>query len=619
MCGILGSVGEKLTRRRFEQRLRRLSHRGPDFLCVWADAGLQTFFGHTRLSIVDDTARSNQPFVSADGKVIVVFNGEIYNFKALRDDLLDLGIKFQTSGDTEVLLWAYIIWGEEFVARLNGMWAFAILDMRQGSGREKIFLSRDRAGEKPLYYRRSGNSFSFASEAKSLELDEICPEGLDYYLSLGYVPGHLSLYKNINKLPPAHNAVFCFKTRGLRIWRYWALPAQHNPHAFDSEELVNSVESLFLDSVRLRMNADVPVGVLLSGGLDSSLVAAAAAKTKSSAVKAFTISFKGSELDESERAIKVAQHLGLEHELLDLGNPSLALLDSFSWMVDEPIADSSILPSWLVYGMAGKHVKVTLGGDGGDELFGGYSDYLTAIVEQARYGLCPNWMFRAAANVASFLPAGVRGRNKVCSMKNGPLQQMIWGGPYFDSKLRSRLIKGEMSEAIRSIKAAPENSLLSIFESGSSDLDKMTRTHFSSILPDDFLVKVDRASMAQSIEARTPMLDHRLIEFCFGQLPDHLKVSGGVSRRVQRMIASRWLPKDFDLNRKQGFSIPLDKWLRSESEQQLMQRLELLPSFIDRDEVRSLIRGLNRGRANGGRIFSLIMLALSEENRKCLN
>jgi asparagine synthase (glutamine-hydrolysing) len=321
-------------------------------------------------------------------------------------------------------------------------------------------------------------------------------------------------------------------------------------------------------------------------------------------------------LDESTYAKKVANYFGAKHHELPLVEASLCLIDTLAPFVDEPIADSSILPAWIVFGLARKEVKVVLGGDGGDELFGGYSDYLTAMQDQKTWGLAPEIMLKGLSLLAQQLPAGVYGRNKASSLYGGFLQQLIWGTPYFDRGLRQSILSADAISMLGEDLNSPESYLLSLYEQGSDPIDRMTRAHFLSILPDDFLVKVDRASMACSIEARSPFLDHHLIEFAFGKVPSNYKVSNGETRRLERILAKKWLPQELDINRKQGFSIPINEWLRAEGEDKLMERMNGLPDAIRMDEVRKLVQGHIKGRSNGGRLFSLIMLAIAMRNAK---
>ena len=616
MCGLVGFVG--FGRRQphgLERLLARLAHRGPDDSGLFESDDGRVVLGHARLSIIDLSALGHQPMASADGRYVIVFNGEIYNHREIRQDLASRGVRFVSDSDTEVLLAAYQAWGQDCLTRLNGMYAFVIYDKGSASHPPRLFMARDRAGEKPFYYSHRKDSFAFASELKALDHSgQINPVALNHYLSLGYVPAGLCLFEGVHKLPPAHFGYLNLSTGALEVRSYWSLPPNQARPDAQGADLLPQVAGLIEDSVRLRMVADVPVGVLLSGGLDSSLVAAAAARVSSRPVQTFTISLPGSPLDEAHHAKKVADHLGTEHHVLALGKPSLDLLDGLAPLIDEPIADSSILPAWMVFGLARQKVTVALGGDGGDELFGGYTDYPTSLRDQNNWGWVPPGVFTVLAGLAAQFPAGVKGRNRLASLRGGPLQQMIWGRPYFDTRLRKRLLRPEAWDALRGAQAGPEEFLLSLFQAGSTDMDRMTRTHFGSILPDDFLVKVDRASMAHSLEVRAPMLDHRLIEFCFSQVPDSWKVKDGQSRRLQRLLADNWLPPDLDTRRKQGFSIPINEWLRAEGEGRLMERMQSLPDVIDLRQVRGLVRGHLAGRANGGRLFALIMLAMAMRN-----
>lgn len=615
MCGIIGVVSARKQASWSNGWRQYLSHRGPDDFGEWRSIDGRSILGHARLAIQDLTPLGHQPMMHEDGRYVIVFNGEIYNFQNIREELIRRGQLFRSSGDTEVVLAAYQEWGAQCVEHFNGMFALAILDQGAHGVEPTLFLARDRAGEKPLYYMHAQGVLQFASELKALPHGgSLDMQALNHYLALGYVPADMCLFEGVRKLPPAHCAEFSLQTGDLRLWRYWSLPTNSAAVHADGHVLAQEAGRLIEDSVRMRLVADVPVGVLLSGGLDSSLVAAAAARVSARPVHTFTIALPGSPLDEAHHAQKVANYLGTQHHVLEIDKPNLGLLDGLAPFIDEPIADSSILPAWMVFGLARQQVKVALGGDGGDELFGGYSDYMKSLADQRRWGAYPKALLSILARMAAQLPAGVKGRNRVASLHGGPLQQMIWGRPYFDEQLRKRVLKKDCWDHLHGVQTEPEEFLLSLFSEGKTDMDRMTRTHFGSILPDDFLVKVDRASMAHSLEVRAPMLDHRLIEFCFSQVPDHWKVKGGESRRLQRMLAESWLPPDLDTRRKQGFSIPVNEWLRAEGDAGLMARMSSLPDVINMDEVRSLVRGHLAGRANGGRLFALIMLALAMQN-----
>ena len=617
MCGIYGLALRyaQVDENRLIRQRDRLSHRGPDDAGIWISPDRRVGLAQRRLSIIDLSSAGHQPMHSADGRFVIVFNGEIYNYQQIRTELQNLGVGFVSDSDTEVLLAAFITWGQSCLAKLNGMFAIAIYDQGIASVPPSLFFARDRAGEKPFYYASTASSFSFASEVKSIEKSgQLNLQALNHYLSLGYVPGNMCLFDGIYKLPPAHCGHLNLNTGVLDITRYWALPSNQSMLNADGAELANKAGELIEDSVRLRLVADVPVGVLLSGGVDSSLVVAAASRVSSAPVETFTIALPGSSLDEAHHAQKVASYFGTRHHVLPLVQPSINWLDDLAPFIDEPIADSSILPAWLVFGLARKQVTVALGGDGGDELFGGYSHYQQGLSDKQRWGWLPQPVLNTVAGAAALLPAGLYGRNRFASMRGGGLEPNIWGGAYFDMRLRHRILKANAVAELGDDMEAPEQFLRGLFFQGSNLLDGMMRADFGSALPDDFLVKVDRASMAHSLEVRAPLLDHRLIEFAFAQVPSHWKIHGKETRRLQRLLAKEWLPPDLDINRKQGFSIPINEWLRNDGEQRLMERMSGLPDVINLDEVRRIVRGHIAGRANGGRIFSLIILAIAMRN-----
>lgn len=620
MCGFVVLTSPKIRdadRREVERQSASISHRGPDNEGFWLSRCERVFFAHRRLSVVDLSSDGNQPMQSDCGHYSIVFNGEIYNFRELRRQLESVGYSFSGSSDTKVLIAAYIEWGEDCVSHFNGMFSFIIYDGSQGINNAFLFMARDRAGEKPFYYTRTLDGYSFASELKAIpHKSELDINALNHYLALGYVPHELCLISGVKKLPPGYCGKLDLKTNEISLRRYWVLPANSSEYHDTPFVLANEAWDLIRSSVSMRLEADVPVGVLLSGGLDSSLVTAAAAESSSKSIETFTIALPGSKLDESSYAKTVADYFDTRHTVLPLDSPSLNLLDGLEPFIDEPIADSSILPAWLVFGVARKNVTVALGGDGGDEIFGGYDDYSTSISDAKILKYFPDFCIKGAASLAALLPAGVKGRNKISSLRQGPYQQLIWGTPYFDVGLRKNILTSSAYESLGQSIGRPEGFLLDLFTTGKDPVDKMTRKDFGSILPDDFLVKVDRASMAHSLEIRAPFLDHRLIEFGFSKVPSNCKVADGESRRLQQVIARKVLPPSLNTQRKQGFSIPLDEWLRSEGEMRLMSRMEGLPDVIKMSFVRDLVRGHMKGRKNGGRIFALIMLAISMRNMK---
>jgi len=362
------------------------------------------------------------------------------------------------------------------------------------------------------------------------------------------------------------------------------------------------------------MRSDVPVGVLLSGGLDSSLVAACAAQSVSRPIKTFTMGLPGSPLDETGYAAVVARHFDTEHHVIEVPRPSLSVLDELAPYIDEPLADSSLIPAYLVSKLTAGHVKVALGGDGGDELFGGYGAYTMAFKDQSRWGWAPDLLFRSAAYIASHLPAGVPGRNRISALRGGPFQSLVWGSPFFDAALRRRILSPEAVAQLGDEFLSPEMYRLGLFETGADAVDSMTRTHFGSILPDDFLVKVDRTSMAVSLEMRCPLLDFRLVEFAFSRLPSAWKVQGTEGRRLQKLLGRRLLPPALDIERKQGFSIPMNDWLRGADRQWCDGLDKVLPGVIGPSAVADLVAGQTSGRTNGARLFALIMLSIAARN-----
>ena len=618
MCGIYGIAKHRsaVDLNSLIRQRNLLSHRGPDDAGAWISRDSCAALGHRRLSIIDLSPAGHQPMVSEDGCCVIAFNGEIYNFRALRGELQQLGFQFRSDSDTEVMLVAYRAWGESCLSRFNGMFAFVIYDYGDNGTPPSLFFARDRAGKKPFYYFYDGREFEFASELKAIShKGDVSLFALNYYLALGYIPGDQCFFEGVKKLPPAHAGRLNLNTFDLNIWQYWQLPVNQPSTGVSGEALADEAESLLSDAVSLRMVSDVPLGVLLSGGLDSSLIAAVAARQSSAPIKTFTLSLPGSKLDEASYAQCVADHLSTDHHVLELSMPSLGDLEEIASLIDEPLADSSLIPSYLISKLTRQHVTVVLGGDGGDELFGGYSDYPLALASQQQLGWVPRPLLAGVSYLAGLLPAGVRGRNRLYSLRGGALEQQIWGSPYFDIALRKRLFTPDQLLQLGDQLEAPERFLLGLFHTGQGAVDCMTRSHFGSILPDDFLVKVDRASMAVSLEARTPFLDHRLVEFAFSKIPSIWKVRGNETRRVEQILARRYLPSQLDTKRKQGFSIPLDDWMRADKCEMVRNYMPYLPECIHRGEIEKLIAGLLSGRANGARLYSLLVLGIAMKNK----
>jgi len=619
MCGIAGiaKLNNQVDEGFFLGLRDRLSHRGPDDAGLWMSPNNQVALGHRRLAIIDLSPAGHQPMHSNDRRYVIVFNGEVYNYRELRIELQQQGFHFYSDSDTEVMLVAYQAWGEACLDRFNGMFAFVIYDYGDADAAPSLFFARDRAGKKPFYYFYDGQSFEFASELKAISnKGEVSLIALNYYLALGYIPGEHCLVEGVKKLPPAYSGRLDLSTFQLNIKRYWQLPANQPDIDIGGEDLADQAEALLNDAVSLRMVSDVPIGVLLSGGLDSSIIAAIAARQSPTPIKTFTLSIPGSRLNEASYAKCVADHLSTDHHVLELKSPSLSDIEEISHLIDEPIADSSLIPSYLISKLTRQHVKVALGGDGGDELFGGYSDYTRALTTQKFFGWIPHPFFVFISKLASILPAGFKGRNLLVSLRGGALEQQIWGSPYFDFALRKRIFKANRITQLGPAFEDPELSLLNHFNSGSNSLDCMTRAHFKSILPDDFLVKIDRSSMAVGLEARSPFLDYRLINFAFSKIPSKWKVMGNETRRIEKILGKRLLPPGLNINRKQGFSIPVDDWMRHDDCRMVRKYISYLPDYINRNEIERLIVGLSQGRANGSRLYALLMLGMAIKNLK---
>lgn len=539
----------------------------------------------------------------------IVFNGEIYNFHELKSELERLGYSFFSRSDTEVILASYRHWGAECLARFNGTFAFAIFDAEQHT----VFLARDRAGEKPLFYYLSADGLRFASELKALLTDPLLPRkidraSLDCYLTMGYVPGGRAILNGFNKLPPAHAMKFDLATGQSKLWRYWRIPSL-SPEAvagkIDNEGLLADLESLLKSAVRYQLAADVDVGVLLSGGVDSSLITALAARSARK-VKTFTVCFPGHSMhDETEHARLIARAFDTQHTEI-VAEPNAAdLLPRLAVQFDEPIADSSMIPTFILAQAVRNHCMVALGGDGGDELFGGYDRYSRFLALQRYAGAIPHRVRRIPAALAGrLLPLGFRGRNWIMASGadfSSNLPPMV---SLFDTAFRHHLLDGG-KEAIAEL-------ILGEFLPYEDDmLQQATRMDFASYLPEDILVKVDRASMLNSLEVRSPLLDYRVIEFAFSRIPSRLKATAWEKKILLKRLAVRLLPLSFDHRRKQGFSIPLAAWLKGGPFKDLFRDVLLdKECLFNRQTVNSLLKGQEHGLNNAERLFSLVVFEL---------
>jgi asparagine synthase (glutamine-hydrolysing) len=609
MCGIVGLVVQDgaVDRCTLERMRDTMVHRGPDACGTWRSEDGRVAFGHRRLSILDLSSAGLQPMPDDAGELHITFNGEIYNFRELAGVLESSGHGFRTGTDTEVLLAAYRQWGTDCPRHLVGMFSFAIHDAR----RRLVFCARDRAGEKPLFYRHDAGRLQFASELKALLAQEdferrIDREALHMYLACGFVPGDRTLLHGVRKLPAAHAMTYEPDSDRLEVWRYWDVPAPAGTAA-DPEELEAELLELLEQAVRSQLVADVPVGLLLSGGVDSSLVTAVAARVSAEPVRTFTVSFPGhGSHNESAHARLIADHFGTRHTEVVAEPATVDLLPLLAAQYDEPIADSSMVPTYLVSRAIREQVTVALGGDGADELFGGYEPYSWILQQERARRYLPGPM-RAAAGAAArrWLPVGLRGRNYVLGYTGDLSRSLAYIRMFVDAPARSRLVGPPAAGDV-----TPEALLGGAHPLGTA-VQRLTGTDFRTYLTDDILVKVDRAAMLASLEVRAPFLDHRIIEFAFGRVPDEQKVTRRRRKILLRSLSARLLHAGVDSSRKQGFSVPLGEWFRGEWGG-LFREVLLDPGseLFDTGEVRALIAGQERGLANTERLFSLTMLEL---------
>lgn len=620
MCGIIGiaSISHIPVNKRswLHQGINAMYHRGPDDIGEWWAEDGCIGLSHRRLSIIDLSPAGHQPMKNTGGKVLIVFNGEIYNYKELRKELVGKGYCFNSNTDTEVIMAAYSEWGTACLTHLNGMFAFAIYDRNL----RQLFLARDRAGEKPLFYYLKNGSLRFASELKGLMADSsinkrINISALDCLLAMGFIPGQMCILEDFNKLPPAHALIFQLSTGALKTWKYWDLPALKlkENEKVNEDELLDELEFLLEDSVRRQLVADVPVGILLSGGVDSSLVTAMAVRATSK-VKTFTVSFPGhSKFDESCHARLIANYFQTEHTELAASEVSVDLLPVLARQFDEPMIDSSMIPTYLVSQLIRQHCTVALGGDGGDELFGGYGHHSRLIWMYSKMRRIPEFFRNPVSKVGSLLPVGFKGKIWLQNLGNDMDKGLPLIASVFDSKTRKQLMTKINSwelvaESIRK-KRIPENDDL---------LQRITRMDFLNYLPEDILVKIDRASMLNSLEVRAPLLDYRLIEFAYSKVPSYLKATSTTRKVLLKKLTSRLLPSEFDQQRKQGFGIPLGEWLQSGSWKDFFYDVLIgsEDTFFNRKVLAKLLHGQAKGRNNTERLFGLTMFELWRKEYK---
>lgn len=599
MCGIAGLIlsggGNASLIGETRAMIDRIAHRGPDDDGVWVDDAAGVALGHRRLAIIDLSPAGHQPMTSACGRYVIVYNGEVYNYRALREEIESLTeVSWRGHSDTEVILAAVSIWGIECtLPKLNGMFALALWDRQE----RRLHLARDRFGEKPLYYGKFGNVFLFGSELKAIQAHpafrgNLNRDALSLFLRHNYIPAPHSIWQDVNKLPPAHHMIVGADGTAGEPVAYWSFAEVARAGVMepmsDSPALIDRLEAVLTTAVGLRMEADVPLGAFLSGGIDSSLTVAMMQRQSARPVKTFTIGFSDKTYNEAEIAKTVARHLGTDHhELYVTPDDALSLIPSLPTIWDEPFADSSQIPTYMVSRMTREQVTVALSGDGGDELFGGYSRYF----ETERIWNATGWLPRPLRiALGKLLRAPRTGDIAQAAMNLLPISRRHAAVRDRLPKIADVLEAGDHREVYRHLVShftdpaalvigsrEPSTLLDQVPPDLGDPVHVMMYLDTLTYLPDDILAKVDRASMAVSLESRVPFLDPNVVDFAW-RLPIGAKIQGSSGKQILRKLLSRYIPSEIIDRPKMGFGMPVDEWLRG-------PLVDWADSLLDRDRL----------------------------------
>jgi asparagine synthase (glutamine-hydrolysing) len=622
MCGFVTWADSlhSIEKQKLEQMRDLLQHRGPDARGSFVSSDSHVGLGFRRLSIIDLSPAGNQPMSNEDGSIQIVFNGEVYNFSEIRPELEARGHHFRSQTDTEVILHAYEEWGENCVVRLIGMFAFAIWDSRQ----RRLFAVRDRLGIKPLYYSATDCRIILASELKpimdapgfSRDLDT---DALQEYLARGYISSPMTIFKFARSLPPGHFLIWSQDTGEVSLNQYWdplkQLSNEHPKQEYSEQEWIDALEGLLRSSIKYRLISDVPLGVFLSGGIDSSLVTALMCQVAGTQVKTFTIGFKETDYDEGIHAQNVAEYLGTVHTPLEVSyRDAQQLIPHLPEFYDEPFADSSQIPTLLVSRLARQHVTVALSGDGGDEMFGGYETY--RLMERWQYlWKLPQSIRNGIQRVVGLFPderLRLAGRGLA-------LPDPVTFASYFNAIWRPQEIALLLPGIGKNLKDATNDPVARYLGQNSHRFDlleKLMLIDLQRYLPNDILTKVDRASMAFSLEARVPLLDHRVVELAL-RMPISLKRRNGESKFALRQILYRYMPRELVDRPKQGFSVPLDYWLKTDLRGLVKRNLDPVllqkQGLFNIDVVRHHVDRFMAGQSSHSRVWSLLVFQMWAE------
>jgi asparagine synthase (glutamine-hydrolysing) len=612
MCGIAGFLSlnaEPPDRARLARMVATLRHRGPDDHGEYVSGPVA--LGAARLSIID-VAGGHQPISIDGGAITVAQNGEIYNYVELKQELERAGRRFQTTCDTEVIAHLYATEGVEAFKKMRGMFAVAIWDARQ----ECLILGRDRVGKKPLYYTRREDAVFFGSETKAIlaALDDapsVDADALLDFFTFGYVAGDRAIFQRMQRLTPGTAVTIDARRGGEYVHRYWSWPEAASHDTMSHDEAVERLRDELTEAVRIRLRSDVPLGAFLSGGMDSAAVLALMAKHSSRPVKTFTIGFGDPAYDELADAKSTAEVFGAEHHEQIVTPDCVRVAETLAYHYDEPFADASAIPTFHVAELARRHVTVCLSGDGGDELFAGYTPYADALARVPQAAIVQ--AVRSMVGVgAKLVPVHARGKGRLTIMSHGPEAWFVWRRTVFPDYLLKAVVHGDIR---RQTATLPEDQAVAQVRHGHgtllSRLQQWDQRHY---LPDDILVKVDRATMAHSLEARCPLLDHRVIELAARQSSAR-HGDRHTTKRLFRDVIRAWVPEEVLLRPKRGFGVPLRRWFHEQmigwARDILLDRHTAQRGWTNTNEVRALLHQHENGsRDHAKRIWALVCLEL---------